>query len=920
MVRNAPKGIVRRVKSGFLSVLSALALTFPISWAALPANAAMASLQPRIKPPAPGPTYMSRGDRDRLLAVAAALKAKQFPTAVTLIDLVSDPIAKGLGQWMYFMAEDPSVDFNVADMFLDANPDWPARARIHAFIEKKIPESAPADQVLAFFDSREPVTAAGKIHLARALFSLGDKIGGEQQLRDAWINGSLTIAEEKRILANYGGRLTKEDHAERVDHLLWGRQVTNARRIFPYLDSSERRKAEARAALLLQAATAQKLFDRLPEGEKVDSGVLMAAVRYHRRRGEEQYAMALAAMAPENPAEIRDGDRWWSERNLLMRWALKNGRFADAYEVAAGHRMSEGADYAEAEFYAGWIALRFLNAPDRAESHFLALASEVGSPISVSRAQYWLGRAAAAQGDVDRAKIYYANAATHYYSYYGQLAAEAVGGVFAASTFTSPTESTAADRALFSSRPTVAALRMLSDLDLEYEFMVFAYHVDDQLERPGEYLELAKLTDGEGAPHLTVRAGKVAIQRGAFTPAVAYPLVYVPDEAANFIEPEIILGLSRQESEFNPRAYSRAGARGVMQLIPTTAQITARKEGMLYSRSALLDDPVYNMTIGSAHVSHLLERFDGSLVMTLAGYNAGAARVDQWITDYGDPRSDAVDPLDWVELIPFSETRNYVQRVLENVQVYRGRINSTPIPGKLQADIERGGARNRVANAPAPSLVLARAATRYGAQTLPPLPALTAERARRYAMQNPPRMPGDIGAPLTAPESGVTDASPIAFTEPDGAKNPRSRTRGKRNSKTLQTSDEAVPVLTEIRMNEQVSVADATPTSDRDMRTSETVDPINGPTAATTLASESSSVPSAIEQFPDMSHREDEFVEALPAEVFAENIDDFSDVDETREACLTYREFLALNAEDEAAAVDLNAGMLAEIQGGGAGC
>jgi soluble lytic murein transglycosylase len=170
---------------------------------------------------------MSRGDKERLLAAAAALKARQYPTAVTLIDLVSDPIAKGLGQWMYFMAEDPSVDFNVADSFLDSNPDWPARTRIHAFVEKKIPSSAPADQVLAFFDTREPVTGIGKIRLAKALFSVGDKIGGEQQIRDAWLNESLTLAEVKQILADYAGRLTKEDHAARVDRLLWGNGDTS---------------------------------------------------------------------------------------------------------------------------------------------------------------------------------------------------------------------------------------------------------------------------------------------------------------------------------------------------------------------------------------------------------------------------------------------------------------------------------------------------------------------------------------------------------------------------------------------------------------------------------------------------------------------------------------------------------------------
>lgn len=941
MVRAAPQGMARnmarrfpgRVK-GLLRVgaaaLAALAVSAPLA-----AGASMGDVAPRVKPVAPGPVYMSRGDKERLVAAHAALKRKQFPTAVSLISLVEDPIARGLGEWMYFMAQDPAVDFNLADSFLDANPDWPARSRIHAWIEKKIPDSAPADQVLAFFDSREPVTGAGKLQLARALFAVGDNRGGEQQIRDAWINSSFTLAEERRLLSNYGGRLTKEDHAARVDRLLWGRQVTNARRVFPYLDSHERKKAEARAALLLQASSAQRLFDRLPEKDQLDSGVLHAAVRYHRRRGEEQYAMALAQMAPEDPAELRDGGRWWDERNLLMRWALKNGRFADAYEVAAGHRMSEGSDYAEAEFYAGWIALRFLNAPERAETHFLALASGVGSPISVSRAQYWLGRAAEAKGDKVSANAYYANAAQYYYSYYGQLAAEKIGGAFASSRFDAVAQSTPMDRALFSSRPTVAALRMLTDLDLEYEFMVFAYHVDDQLERPGEYVELAKLTNGEGAPHLTVRAGKVAIQRDAFTPDVAYPVIFVPDEAAKFVSPEIILGLSRQESEFNPRAYSRAGARGVMQLIPTTAQITARKEGLVYSRGALLDDPAYNMTLGSAHLSHLIDRFDGSLIMTFAGYNAGAARVDQWIGDYGDPRSDSVDPLDWVELIPFSETRNYVQRVLENVQVYRGRLNEKPIPGKLASDIERGGARNRVANALAPSLVLANAASRFGQMTLPPVPQRTEERARLYAMKNPPRMPGDQGAPLTAPMTApgdgsqkATGASPIAFNAEDGdrPKTEKKPKTGKRSRKVEQV-DAPVPVLTPRASVEETSAEVDAPaavmvTAANDAASEDAAPETHIITPEAEPMTEGGLTEEIVQEvnLADGAGIVEEMAVAaaadLPpmAEDEAEQVVDFSTPLSEQEYCLAYREFLLRNAEEDMDAAELNAKMLADLE------
>jgi len=723
---------------------------------------AWSAVAPRLKPPAPGPAYLTVSDRDRMLDAADALRKREFTNARMALATVSDPIARSLGEWMRLMAEDPTITVSEADVFLDAHEDWPAQSRILAAIEQRLTDDMPAETVLALYDSRDPVSGEGKVHYARALFAAGRREEGEAQLRDAWINHNFSLAEERRLLKVYSNRLTRADHAARVDRLLWARQVTNARRLFSRLGAADRRMAEARAALLLGAATAPSLYQRLSRDQRAAPAVIHAAVRYYRRSGEEMRALEIAAEAPQDPKAWTAPERWWDERQLLMRWALREGRFAEAYRAAAEHGLDGGGDYAEAEFYAGWIALRFFNDAERAKMHFLALASAVKSPISRSRAYYWLGRAAMAADNEAAATAYYARAARHYYSYYGQLAAEKLGAPAVSQRFAPTVVSTPEDRALFSSRPTVAALRILSDLDLDYEFMVFCYHVDGQLERPGEYIELAKLANGEGAPHLTVRAGKVAVHRNAFAPDVAYPTVFVPEEAQAFVAPEIILGLSRQESEFNPRAFSRAGARGVMQLIPSTAQLTARKEGLRYSRAALLDDPVYNMTLGSAHLSHLLERYDGSLVMTLAAYNAGASRVTRWVDQYGDPRSPAVDPIDWVEHIPFSETRNYVQRVLENVQVYRGILNNAAIPGQLAADLERGGPRNRSAGGAAPSRVMLVSAS-LDETRLPPAPARTVQKALRYAQAMTPA--GVTGGTALAPSSAPSEKAAATGTK-----------------------------------------------------------------------------------------------------------------------------------------------------------
>ena len=931
-------------------------------------GAADARLSPRLKPPAPGPVYLSRADYDHLAAVTDALKAKQFSTAHNEISLISDPIAMSLGHWLYFKTEDPLVSIDAADAFLDAHGHWPAISRIQSFVEGRLTYNTPADTVRNFFATRDPITGDGKIHLARALFAAGDEEAGEIHLRDAWVNHNFNVKEERRILSNYGRRLTKEDHAARVDRLLWARQVTNARRVFSRLSSNDRRKAEARSALLLRASSGPKLYRNLSHDNQMDPGVLHAAVRYYRRTGDEQYATALSVKAPNDAAGLRNPGRWWDERQLLMRWALKEGRFGDAYALAANHGLEEGGDLSEAEFNAGWIALRFLNEPSRAETHFLALASVVGTPISLSRAYYWLGRAAEANDEPDLANSYYELAVPYYYSFYGQLAAEKLGGGALQNKFGPVAVATPEDRALFSSRPTVAALRMLSDLGLDYEFMVFAYHIDDRLEHPGEYVELARLANGEGAPHLTVRAGKVAIRRNAFAANVAYPTVFVPEEAKRFVSPEIILGLSRQESEFNPRAFSRAGARGMMQLIPSTAQITARKEGLRYSRSALLDDPVYNLTLGSAHLSHLLDRFDGSLVLTFAAYNAGPHRAAQWIEAYGDPRTSDVDPVDWIELVPFSETRNYIQRVLENTQVYRGQLNDAPIPGRLASDIERGGPRGRIAVTETPSAHLIALSAGAGTQKLSPLPADTANRVAQFRLaraevsskpdatavveQTSPPAPGSKErnlptAPaleqktadtpddkaktdnLTEPARPVISPAPIALSE--GGLSAGGAPEKRQNEKPQNETVDAAPVETPSPIVNPPAAP--TPEDLIDDLLGEVIADRPAPLeeapalGAVVVETPAPSFTAPAPQSAPLPQQETPYLEspgdnAPPA---AEAFDPYSvkiadDRDDMLDECLTYRHFLEQKAEEQNETADLNARMLDELQGDGDPC
>ena len=897
-------------------------------------SAGAATPTPRLKPPAPGPVYLSRLDYARLNALHASLKKKSFGLAKSEIAFIEDPIARSLGQWMYLTAKDPALNFIEAGAFLDDHAGWPSEARIQRFAELKIKNTASVDDVDRFFAKRSPVTGDGKLQLARARLAKGERESAKALIRDAWINHNYAASKERKILSAYGSYLSEEDHAARVDRMLWGIQVTNARRTFSKLSRAERRQAEARAALLMRASSAPRLFDNLSLSAQRDSGLLHAAVRYYRRTGEEPRAIELAKNAPTSSEEIRNPERWWTERRILAQWAIRNSRFADAYAMAAGHGATQGSVYSDGEFYAGWIALRFLNDPERAEVHFQAMVDGVSTPISLSRGFYWLGRAAAARGDDTQARVYYREAAQYHYSYYGQLAAEELGDTALERFFAEPPLASEAEKRRFGARPAAAGLRMLSDLGFDYEFMVFAYHLDGELESEGEYAELARLTNREGAPHLTVRAGKVAVQNDSFVADISYPLVFVPEEAKAFVAPEIILGLSRQESEFNPRAFSHAGARGMMQLIPSTAQITARKEGLPYMRSALLDDPVYNMTLGSAHLSHLLDRFDGSLIMTFAAYNAGAHRADRWAEEYGDPRTGEVDPLDWVEMIPFSETRNYVQRVLENVQVYRGRLNNGAIPGQLSKDLERGGTHGRAAKLAVPSRQLMTATT-VQATSIAPLPAATLQRAEafRIAFTRPEPTPQP-----TSPQSPMGNDLITPLVD-DKVTEPVKKRRGRNRQFTVNKVEDTVPKAANVTVtSEEQTPIDAssiaTPSqqiaepSPVEQKIIENSAPANAPPAQAAETSEISLVLNEIlsestDVRPTVPLTTNTVTPpaALPAKSDAERAEDYIqetlakvESDESGE-CMTYLRFLLTVAKDDATAEDLNAAALAELDG-----
>lgn len=599
-------------------------------------------------------------------------------------------IVRKVIRW-YRGRSDTQMSFDELSHLLRAQGDWPQMISVQVRAEESISLSAlDAEQRVAWFeDLGGPVSGAGRVALAEAQRRSGQPDAALQTIREAWHGNTLDDDLTNQVLAQYGDRLSPDDHERRADFLLWTAQHTAASRLQPYLNPDWRRLVDARSSLQLRRSGVDAAVDAVPQHLQEHPGLLYDRAKWRRRAGqpESNYVPLLTQIdgAGVPPA---GRDNLWRERSLALRDALKERQFQTAYQLAAPHGMSEGTDFAEAEWLAGWIALRHINQPARALEHFETLSANVSTPISQSRGDYWRGRAHEALNDEIGAQAAYEAAAQYPFVYYGQLAAEKIGKTQL--FLEASDEVTEAERESFDARPLVQALKLLAENGETGEFRQFAYHLDDMLETEADFLLLSELSSDYLFADIGVRGAKAGLAKGIVATEAAFPVPAYELMREPGVERSVMFALARQESEMNPSAVSHANARGLMQFLPRTAQAEARSLGLPYKTSWLTDDPGYNMTLGGAHLDSLLNRFSGSYIMTIAAYNAGASRPIRWAEEYGDPRTGEVDPIDWVEFIPFSETRNYVQRVLENTQVYRQRLQGQPVDIRLSEDLRRG--------------------------------------------------------------------------------------------------------------------------------------------------------------------------------------------------------------------------------------
>ena len=636
--------------------------------------------------------YVSTRDAETLYRALRAADEYRWDDVARLKRSAQSDRVKDVIVWRQVTGDAPGIGFDEVLRILDRLEGWPMRSTMQVRAEELIENSAlSAAERVNWFEENSPLSGAGLLFYAKALQSEGQTEAAIEQARKAWRGRTMDRAITDQLRANFGSSLTQDDHRARVDFLLWTNQRSEAQRLKFLLTDDWKRLVDARVALAAGLRGVDTRIAAVPSHLQANPGLLYERARWRRRRGNQDGATSLLVGIDGSEAPEVARSNLWTERNIAFRRSLQDGLYSQAYQLTAPHGMHRGVDFAEAEWAAGWIALRFRDDAARAEQHFETLGANVSSPISKARAGYWTGRASSAQGNAADADAAFEAASQFPFTFYGQLAAEEAGSepIYLEQAIP-PTEE---QRQLFEEKPVVEALRLLGETGFDQLFRRFAYHIDDTVQTPQEIALLSEIAELYQYPEVGVRAAKQGLAGNIVEPDAAYPLVDYPLLREPGVERPLMLALARQESEMNPSAISHADARGLMQFIPSTARHQARISGLPYRTSWLTDDPAYNMTLGGAYLDDLLARFNGSYVMTAAAYNAGPTRVRTWISRYGDPRAGDVDFLDWIELIPFSETRNYVQRVIENTQVYRHRLTGEPAPIQTKEDVERGSFR-----------------------------------------------------------------------------------------------------------------------------------------------------------------------------------------------------------------------------------
>ena len=672
----------------------------PLSSHADPVAAAIAATQTPAQPsttakpqagtPMPAVSRTDNGiepQRGSLKQALDALSKRKTETALAIHKGMKHSLDRVILTYILAIGGYPGLPASEIKAFYDRKTQWPSRSLLEKRIEEAVVREKPSGApMVRAFGNHIPKSTKAAIELAISHAKVGNRKMAARIIAPVWRENILSRSLESKILRNLGQVLTNADHFYRASYLLYRERATAAYRLKKYLTAGQYKLVDARAAVARRKKDAGKKLNAVPKSLRKDPGYIFSRIQYLRRTGKSTAAADLMISAPRDINRLINHREWWIERRLLSRIMLNKGDAHRAYKIAATHTAQRTKDKSEAEFHAGFFALRYRKDAKTAAVHFERSWKVATRARDKSRGLYWQGRAWEAAGSRANAVKFY-QAAANPTVYYGQLALEELGQTHL--SLRHPPAAGSALKRQFNGRKLVRAVKRLKAVGHQRRSGPILRHLARTISDPSEIALAHQLAQSYGLHQEAVQIGQIAQSRGMPADKMAFPLNVIPRSAKTHgVDIAMIYALAKQESVFNIRAISSANARGLMQMLPATAKRTAKKIGVRYSKAKLTRDPKYVVNLGSAHLKSLIDKFGGSYIMTFAAYNAGAGRLPDWINRFGDPRTRRVSAIDWVERIPFTETRNYVMKLMENLQVYEARIHNRPLD--ISKDLKRG--------------------------------------------------------------------------------------------------------------------------------------------------------------------------------------------------------------------------------------
>ena len=613
------------------------------------------------------------------------IKRKKWQSAIKIASRAKDKSIYDFTMWRYLLERNNNANYSDYSSFLKRNETYPRRGRIEYLSEKKLSvKKIGHKKIIDLFEDKKPLSGYGEIVLGESLLQDGQNVDGIKLIKKGWITADLSKSELRPTYKRIKKYLSSEDHIRRADYLAWENKYWDLKRMLRYLPKDYQLLYTARQLLMSKSYGVDNAISKVPESFRNDPGLNYDRLKWRRKRGRVDSSLEILLNIKNTKSYMVRPDKWWVERSIIGRSLIYKKKYQTAYKIVNNHSLEQGTpEYAEAEWFSGWIALSFLNDPILAREHFKSFYQNVGYPISLSRGAFWLGRTYEKLGDPVTADKYYSEASKFPTTYYGQLAHMKIKPD---ETFSLNETMKANDKYKkeFKDKKLYKLVYLLYEIERDkYTKHILRHLALDNIDQGSEVLA-AELATEISRYDFAIQISKLASYEKRFHNQYNYPVISTPTMVGGrkIPNPALILAVIRQESEFDSKANSYAGARGMMQLMTYTAKIVAKQAKLPYSKSRLTSDPEYNINLGSHYLAGLILEYDGAYPFAIAAYNAGPKRVRYWKKINKNPQKDQVDYVDWIELIKFKETRNYVQRVLENYNVYRYVLEQKPIKMK----------------------------------------------------------------------------------------------------------------------------------------------------------------------------------------------------------------------------------------------